>query len=173
MDDQGAVEQTAQIVAAYVAKNFVSLTDLPALISSVHKALAGATGMGGSEPEAAKPPAVTVRRSIQQDYLVCLEDGRKFKSLKRHLRTDHDLSPEGYRAKWGLPKTYPMVAPSYSLARSDLAKAMGLGVGGRKPRVAEGTATTKAPLPAPDVASPRRAARGSKSAGRPAGRPGA
>ena len=83
-------------------------------------------------PAAPKEPAVPVRRSITADYLVCLEDGRKFKSLKRHLRTKYNLSPEDYRAKWGLAKDYPMVAPNYAKARSDLAKQMGLGQGGRQ-----------------------------------------
>ena len=126
MDDQGAISQTAAIVAAYVANNAVSPTDLPGLISSVHTALIAATAKGEPEPEAKAPP-VPIRRSVQPDHIVCLEDGKKFKSLKRHLRTKYDLSPEAYRAKWGLPKDYPMVAPSYAAARSQLAKAMGLG----------------------------------------------
>ncbi|HEY4587068.1 MAG TPA: MucR family transcriptional regulator, partial [Brevundimonas sp.] len=89
----------------------------------------------GQEPVEAAPkePAVPIRRSITPDHLVCLEDGRKFKSLKRHLRTKYNMSPEEYRAKWGLPKDYPMVAPNYAKARSELAKQMGLGQGGRKP----------------------------------------
>ena len=96
------------------------------------RALAGVSS-GQEAPEAApKEPAVPVRRSITPDYLVCLEDGRKFKSLKRHLRTKYNMSPEEYRAKWNLPKDYPMVAPNYAKARSDLAKQMGLGQGGRQ-----------------------------------------
>ena len=130
MDDQRDIGRTAAIVAAYVTHNPISPTDLPTLISGVHKALLAAVGRGEPEPEAPKAPAVPIRRSIQPDHIVCLEDGRKFKSLKRHLRSKYALSPEAYRAKWGLPKDYPMVAPAYAAARSQLAKAMGLG---RKP----------------------------------------
>jgi len=133
MDDKAEIiEMTAEIVAAYVENNNISTGDLPALIQSVHRALTSvASGAEAVEP-APKEPAVPVRRSITQDYLICLEDGRKFKSLKRHLRTKYNMSPEDYRAKWGLPKDYPMVAPSYAKARSDLAKQMGLGQGGRQ-----------------------------------------
>ncbi|WP_310542734.1 MucR family transcriptional regulator, partial [Phenylobacterium sp.] len=98
-----------------------------------HGALAAIGGPAEVEPVAPKEPAVPVKRSIAPDHLVCLEDGRKFKSLKRHLRTKYDMSPEEYRAKWNLPKDYPMVAPNYAKARSELAKSMGLGQGGRKP----------------------------------------
>jgi predicted transcriptional regulator len=133
MDDNvETIEMTAEIVAAYVENNTISTTDLPALIQSVHRALNSiSTGVEAVE-SAPKEPAVPVRRSITPDYLVCLEDGRKFKSLKRHLRTKYNLSPEDYRAKWGLPKDYPMVAPNYAKARSELAKQMGLGQGGRQ-----------------------------------------
>ena len=106
--------------------------DLPALIQSVHRALSGISSGGETVEAAPKEPAVPVRRSITPDFLICLEDGRKFKSLKRHLRTKYNLSPEEYRAKWGLAKDYPMVAPNYAKARSDLAKQMGLGQGGRQ-----------------------------------------
>jgi predicted transcriptional regulator len=133
MDDQSElIEVTAGLVAAYVSGNAIAAADVPALIRSVHKALAGVGGVSEVASEA-KEPAVSVRRSITPDYLICLEDGRKFKSLKRHLRTKYDLSPEQYRARWDLPKDYPMVAPNYAQARSDLAKQMGLGQGGRKP----------------------------------------
>ena len=135
MEDQSAIiEMTTDIVSAYVGNNSVSTTDLPALIQSVHRALTGVSG--GAEPVevAPKEPAVPLKRSITPDYLICLEDGRKFKSLKRHLRTKYNMSPEEYRAKWGLPKDYPMVAPNYAKARSDLAKQMGLGQGGRAAR---------------------------------------
>jgi predicted transcriptional regulator len=133
MDDKSEViEMTADIVSAYVGNNSVSANDLPALIQSVHRALSGvSTGVEVVEV-APKEPAVPVKRSITPEYLVCLEDGRKFKSLKRHLRTKYNLSPEDYRAKWGLAKDYPMVAPNYAKARSDLAKQMGLGQGGRQ-----------------------------------------
>ena len=134
MDEKTEViEMTADIVSAYVGNNLVSTADLPALIKQVHAALA-TVGAPIAEPAPApKEPAVPVRKSITPDYLICLEDGRKFKSLKRHLRTKYNMSPEEYRAKWGLAKDYPMVAPNYAKARSDLAKQMGLGQGGRKP----------------------------------------
>lgn len=128
MDEKSEViEMTADIVSAYVGNNTIATSDLPALIQSVHRALANITG--GAEPAevAPKEPAVPVRRSITPDYLICLEDGRKFKSLKRHLRSRYNLTPEQYRDKWGLPADYPMVAPSYAVARSQLAKKMGLG----------------------------------------------
>ena len=133
MDDKSEViEMTADIVSAYVGNNSVSANDLPSLIQSVHRALSGVSGGVETVEVAPKEPAVPVKRSITPDYLVCLEDGRKFKSLKRHLRTKYNMSPEDYRAKWGLPKDYPMVAPNYAKARSDLAKQMGLGQGGRQ-----------------------------------------
>jgi predicted transcriptional regulator len=126
------IEMTADIVSAYVGNNAVTAGDLPALIQSVHRALAGATADAEPVESAPKEPAVSVRKSITADFLICLEDGRKFKSLKRHLRTKYNMSPEEYRAKWGLPKDYPMVAPNYAKARSDLAKQLGLGQGGRQ-----------------------------------------
>ena len=137
------LEMTADIVSAYVGNNTVSAEALPSLISSIHAALSGvSTGPVEPEPEP-KEPAVPIRKSIAPDFLICLEDGRKFKSLKRHLRTKYDMSPEEYRAKWGLPKDYPMVAPNYAKARSELAKQMGLGQGGRKPARAAGTRAKK------------------------------
>ena len=133
MDEKSEVnEKTADIVSAYVGNNSVAAADLPNLIQSVHRALAGISTGSDVQEVAPKEPAVPVRRSITPDHLVCLEDGRKFKSLKRHLRTKYNMSPEEYRAKWGLPKDYPMVAPNYAKARSDLAKQMGLGQGGRQ-----------------------------------------
>ncbi|WP_296170834.1 MucR family transcriptional regulator [uncultured Brevundimonas sp.] len=132
-DNAQLLEMTADIVSAYVGNNNVQVTEVPGLISSIHAALSQiSTGVVEVEPEV-KEPAVSVRKSITPDYLICLEDGRKFKSLKRHLRTKYNISPEEYRAKWNLPKDYPMVAPNYAKARSDLAKQMGLGQGGRKP----------------------------------------
>lgn len=134
MDDKTQLtEMVVDIVSAYVVKNPLPSADLPGLISSVHKSL---TGLTSSEPtviEETKTPAVSVKKSIANDYIICLEDGRKFKSLKRHLRTKYNMSPEDYRAKWNLPKDYPMVAPSYAAARSALAIQMGLGSGGRTP----------------------------------------
>lgn len=127
------LEMTADMFSAYVSNNTVSPDGVAALIGSIHATMTQLAA-GGIEPEPeVKEPAVPVRKSITPDYLICLEDGRKFKSLKRHLRTKYDMSPEEYRAKWGLPKDYPMVAPNYAKARSDLAKQMGLGQGGRKP----------------------------------------
>jgi predicted transcriptional regulator len=131
MNEQSAgdelIDLTADIVSAYVSNNTVPAADLPALIANVHRALTN-TQMGMAEP-APEPlkPAVNPKKSVFPDYIVCLEDGKKFKSLKRHLRTHYDLSPEEYREKWGLAADYPMVAPNYAAARSALAKKMGLG----------------------------------------------
>ena len=121
------IELAAEIVSAYVSNNSVPASDLPALLGDVHSALVRvSSGVTTAAPEIAKP-AVPPKKSITNDYLVCLEDGRKFKSLKRHLRTQYNMSPEQYREKWGLPSDYPMVAPAYAKARSALAKQMGLG----------------------------------------------
>jgi predicted transcriptional regulator len=118
---------TVEIVSSYVSNNTVTAEELPRLIQSTHLALSRVTnGEPAAERDEAKP-AVSVKRSVTADYIVCLEDGKKFKSLKRHLRTHYNLSPEQYREKWGLPHDYPMVAPSYAAARSNLAKKMGLG----------------------------------------------
>ncbi len=121
------VELTAKIVSAYVSNNEIGANDLPHLINETHAALSRATG-GTVLPEREElRPRVPVKKSVMPDHIVCLEDGKKFKSLKRHLRTHYNLSPEEYREKWGLPHDYPMVAPNYARARSDLAKKMGLG----------------------------------------------
>ncbi|WP_412050839.1 MULTISPECIES: MucR family transcriptional regulator [unclassified Hoeflea] len=120
------IELTAEIVAAFVSNNSVAANDLPNLISQVHAALGGTT-VPVEEVLEKQKPAVTVRRSIQNDHLICLEDGQKFKSLKRHLMSHHGLTPDQYREKWDLPADYPMVAPAYAEARSRLAKEMGLG----------------------------------------------
>ena len=126
MDEKSEViEMTADIVSAYVGNNSVTAADLPALIQSVHRALAGISSGSAAAAAAPKEPAVPIRRSITPDFLVCLEDGRKFKSLKRHLRTKFNMSPEEYRAKWGLAKDYPMVAPNYAKARSGPGQADG------------------------------------------------
>ncbi len=136
-DTQNAnlIDLAADIVSAYVSNNSVPASDLPQLINEVYGAL---TRVGKvAEPEArAEPlkPAVSVRKSIADDYIICLEDGKKFKSLKRHLRSQYNMSPEQYREKWGLPADYPMVAPNYAKARSQLAKKMGLGQQRRKRR---------------------------------------
>jgi predicted transcriptional regulator len=121
------IELTAGIVSAYVSNNSVPSGDLSALISQVHAALSRVSS-GHSEPSSEPPkPAVSVKKSITPDHIVCLEDGKKFKSLKRHLRTQYNMTPEQYREKWGLAPDYPMVAPNYAAARSHLAKQMGLG----------------------------------------------
>jgi len=124
------IELTATIVSAYVSNNPVPAAELPALISQVHGALTRVSG-NGSAPTSAEQtpakPAVPVKKSMTAEYLVCLEDGKRFKSLKRHLRTQYGMTPEQYREKWGLPADYPMVAPNYAVARSQLAKQMGLG----------------------------------------------
>ena len=134
MDDKSElIDMTADIVAAYVSANSVAPAELPGLIRSVHGALGGVT-TAAAPAEPPKEPAVPIKKSITPEHIICLEDGRKFKSLKRHLRSKYNLSPEEYRSKWGLPKDYPMVAPNYARARSDLAKRMGLGQGGRRVR---------------------------------------
>ncbi|MBR0641413.1 MucR family transcriptional regulator [Plastoroseomonas hellenica] len=117
---------TAEIVAAHVANNSVTQSDLPALIQNVHRTLAG-LGEPSAPPEEKRQPAVPIKRSITPDYLICLEDGRKLKSMKRHLITSFGLTPEQYRERWGLPRDYPMVAPNYSARRSAMAKQIGLG----------------------------------------------
>jgi len=121
------IEMVSDIVSAYVAHNPVPVADLPKLIEKVHGILTEIDGSGGAEEKADLKPAVPVRKSITADHIICLEDGKKFKSLKRHLRTRYDMSPEEYREKWGLPADYPMVAPNYAKQRSELARKMGLG----------------------------------------------
>ncbi len=125
--DVDLVELSSEIVCAYVSHNAVSPSDLPKLINEVHGALKGLQNGGAQEQQEERKPAVPIRKSVAPDYIVCLEDGKKFKSLKRHLRTHYNLSPEEYRERWGLPADYPMVAPSYSETRSKLAKVNGLG----------------------------------------------
>jgi predicted transcriptional regulator len=131
MDDvKGArlLELATDIVSAYVAHNAVPASELPTLIRTIHTALDGVEAGPVIEPVAEpQAPAVPIRKSITDDYIVCLEDGRKFKSLKRHLQSAYGLSPEQYRAKWGLPRDYPMVAPAYATKRSELARKIGLG----------------------------------------------
>lgn len=117
---------TSNIVQAYVSHNAVSRTDLPALISEVYGAVQG-LGTPAAPPEPERKPAIDPRKSITPDFIICLEDGKKFKSLKRHIRTHYNLSPEQYREKWRLPLDYPMVSPNYSATRSQLARDNGLG----------------------------------------------
>tara|TARA_R110002020_G_scaffold87764_8_gene216080 strand:- start:5776 stop:6198 length:423 start_codon:yes stop_codon:yes gene_type:complete len=125
--EQDLIELSTEIVSAYVSHNALSPSDLPKLIADVHGALRGLSTNEVALPVEELKPAVPVRKSVAPDYIICLEDGKKFKSLKRHLRTHYNLSPEEYREKWGLPADYPMVAPSYSATRSKLAKDNGLG----------------------------------------------
>src|SRR5436305_4835973 len=124
---------TADIVAAHVSNNSVAVNDLPNLIQNVHSALSGIAGSGAAaEP---KPePKVSIRSSIKPDYIVCLEDGKKLKMLKRHLMTHYNLTPDQYRQKWGLSADYPMVAPNYAEQRRTLAKSIGLGTKRRRTR---------------------------------------
>ena len=127
MEQDNLIELTAEIVSAYVSTNTIASGDLPGLINQVHSAL-HRTATGAVEPDQEPlKPAVAAKKSVTPDYIICLEDGKKFKSLKRHLRTHYDLTPEEYRQKWGLAADYPMVAPNYAKARSALAKEMGLG----------------------------------------------
>ncbi len=121
-----SLELITKIVTAYVSNNSVPISELPSLIGSVHDALSGI----GERPVQSREPAVPIKTSVKPDYIVCLEDGKKLKMLKRHLRTAFGLSPQEYRAKWRLPEDYPMVAPKYAKQRSELAKKIGLG---RKP----------------------------------------
>ena len=128
MDDMNRtdlIELTAEIISAYVSNNTVVASDLPAIIGDVHDALSKASQRIGQSEREELRPAVTVKKSVTPDHIVCLEDGKKFKSLKRHLRTHYNLSPEEYREKWGLPHDYPMVAPNYAQARSRAGQADG------------------------------------------------
>ena len=131
-DSDVVIELTADIVSAYVSNNAVPVNDLSGLVSDVFKALEGTRNPIAEEVLETPKPAVAIKKSITPDYIICLEDGKKFKSLKRHLRTHYNLSPEEYRERWNLPSDYPMVAPSYAEARSNLAKKMGLGQQRRK-----------------------------------------
>ena len=121
------IEMVSDIVSAYVAHNPVPVADLPKLIEKVHSVLTEIETSGSAEEKPELKPAVAIRKSVTDDHIVCLEDGKKFKSLKRHLRTRYDMSPDEYREKWGLAADYPMVAPNYARQRSDLARKMGLG----------------------------------------------
>jgi predicted transcriptional regulator len=133
--ERTTIELAAEIAAAFVSNNSVRPADLPTLIGDIHGALQRFSLGGAMVAEPEKPtPAVSIKKSVGDDYVICLEDGRKFKSLKRHLRTAYNLSPDEYRAKWGLPHDYPMVAPAYAKARSALAHQMGLGQKRRKGR---------------------------------------
>ena len=134
-DERSYIQLTANIVSAYVSNNTVASAEIPALISQVYSALMRVSN-GGHVATPAEPlkPAVPVKRSVTAEYIVCLEDGKRFKSLKRHLRTQYGMTPDQYRAKWNLAPDYPMVAPNYAAARSQLAKQMGLGQQRRRRR---------------------------------------
>jgi predicted transcriptional regulator len=127
VDNTELVELTTNIVSAYVSNNTVVAGELPNLINDVHDALTRASVSRGQPQSEDLKPAIAVKKSVTPDYIICLEDGKKFKSLKRHLRAHYNMTPEEYREKWGLAHDYPMVAPNYARARSDLAKQMGLG----------------------------------------------
>ena len=118
---------TADIVSAYVSHNAMTSDKLPNFIGSIYGALSKASAQGAEPPKAELNPAIAIKKSVTRDYIVCLEDGKKLKSLKRHVRSEHNMSPEEYREKWGLPRDYPMVAPAYAARRSQMAKTMGLG----------------------------------------------
>ena len=124
---------TAEVVAAYVSNNPIPVAEVPSMIKSVHGTLGGLVGASQGELPTAQKPAVPIKRSVTPDYIVCLEDGKKLKMLKRYLRSRYKLSPSEYRERWNLPPDYPMVAPNYAQKRSDFAKKIGLGKGeGRK-----------------------------------------
>ena len=138
MDNSADIQETlitltADIVAAHVSNNSVAVSDLPVLIQNVHGALTG-LGQAVAVPEVKQEPAVSIRSSVKPDFIVCLEDGKKLKMLKRHLMTHYQMTPEQYRAKWNLPADYPMVAPNYAEQRRTLAKKIGLGTKRRKTR---------------------------------------
>ena len=157
---QGLLSLTTKIVAAFAGNNTVATGDLPALIGSVFEALRTAGTVEAEKPAEALVPAVPIKKSVTPDFIVCLEDGKKMKMLKRHLATRYDLTPDDYRQRWGLPNDYPMVAPAYAAQRSELAKSIGLG---RKPVEA-------APAPEPEPV-PRNPPAGWRSAGSCRSRP--
>lgn len=143
------IELTADVVSAYVSNNPVPAADLPGLIGNVHASLQRVQGgVAVEEALPAKHPAVPIKKSVTPDFIISLEDGKKFKSLKRHLATHYNLSPDEYRAKWGLPADYPMVAPNYAAARSALAKTMGLGRKRQQPEVPSPTKRPRKKTPA-------------------------
>ena len=165
MDDNSKPQEvlalTTEIVASFVGNNAVAMSDVPALIASVFQALR-TTGQAEPEQTAATPtPAVPIKKSVQHDFIVCLEDGKKLKMLKRHLATRYNMTPEDYRRRWGLARDYPMVAPAYAAQRSALAREIGLG---RKPAAAAASEPSAA-----KAASPRRVAGRRKSAWRRTG----
>jgi predicted transcriptional regulator len=139
------IRLAAEIVSAYVSNNSITTQDMPLLIHAVHEALVRTAQDRIEEPEVGLSPAVSVKKSVTPDYIICLEDGKRFKSLKRHLRTSFSMTPEQYRVKWGLPRDYPMVAPNYAKRRSELARTLGLGQQRRKRTAAAGPAASAKP----------------------------
>ncbi|MGL4288925.1 MAG: MucR family transcriptional regulator [Phreatobacter sp.] len=156
MSADESIELTADIVSAYVSNNKIPVEALAGLIGSVDAALRALALPAQAPAPAALVPAVSVKKSVTPDFIICLEDGKKFKSLKRHLRTAYGLSPDQYRSKWGLPSDYPMVAPNYAAARSALAKSSGLGQQRRK-AVSAPVKAVKAAAPAKPAAKGRKA----------------
>ncbi|WP_340316429.1 Ros/MucR family transcriptional regulator [Rhizorhabdus argentea] len=165
MSDDNLLELTAEIVAAHLSSNTVAANDVPTLIKSVHGALSG-LGAPVPEPEVKQEPAVSIRASIKPDYIVCLEDGKKLKMLKRHLMTHYQMTPGEYRAKWNLPADYPMVAPNYANQRKELALKIGLGQKRKAAPAPEPVASPKA-APAPKAAAARKAAAAAAAAPAP------
>src|SRR6478752_3031849 len=149
-EQQGLLSLTAEIVAAFASHNTVATSDLPGLIGTVYAALRAAGTVEAEKPVEGPVPAVPIKKSVTPDFIVCLEDGKKLKMLKRHLATSYDMTPAAYRQRWGLPADYPMVAPAYAAQRSALAKSSGLG---RKPVE---VAPEPEPEPTPAVAKPAR-----------------
>ena len=148
VDHDELVQLTADIVSAYVSNNKVGAGELGKLIEEVHSALQRAPNAQAEPEPEPREPAVSIRRSVTPDYIISLEDGRKFKSLKRHLKNTYNMTPDEYRAKWGLPRDYPMVAPNYAKARSELAKSMGLGrKAAAQPAAAEASAPKRGRRP--------------------------
>jgi predicted transcriptional regulator len=124
---QEMLNLASTIIAAYVSRNSVPVAELPAMIKNVHSTLCGLAGAPGGDGATAQKPAVPIKKSITADYVICLEDGKKLKMLKRYLRSNFNMTPDEYRTKWGLPRDYPMVAPNYAAKRSEFAKKIGLG----------------------------------------------
>ena len=166
IENNDLISLTADIVSAHVSNNTVPAGDISALISAVHGAFA-ALGEDTKPVQEELKPAVSVRSSVKPDYIVCLEDGRKFKMLKRHLHTNYNMSPEDYRAKWGLPRDYPMVAPNYAAQRQDLAKKIGLGRRPVEPQPPQPKASSKA-RPSGKIGPATRAAKSAAKAVAPA-----
>ena len=158
------ITMTADVVAAYVAQNTVPSAELPALIQQIHSTLQQVATGAHQPAEQPLTPAVPVKKSVTRDYIICLEDGKRFKSLKRHLRSSFNLSPEEYRKKWNLPYDYPMVAPNYAQTRSELAKSMGLGNLRQKAKQAASATPRAARKSGPKAAKPAGAKRPARKA---------